>query len=145
MFKLINQLKKILEHQKTSLNSFIKRTIYSLFIPIFLIFNCSPVLSVVPKQWNKSHVIPVYNIGSKNSPLNCRSISLTSRFCRIFERKYLLTYNHITPSNFVFFLIANHFSIVKLFTFVAIIYDYYLNNKSFKAIYTDTEKTFDSV
>lgn len=54
--------------------------------PLEYIFNLSLMTSVVPKKWKHSFVIPLPKKEPLSDPSNYRPVSLTSFFCRVFEK-----------------------------------------------------------
>ena len=46
--------------------------------PIHDIIECSIKTGKAPKEWKRAYIIPIYNNGNKEEPLNYRSASLTS-------------------------------------------------------------------
>ena len=62
-------------------------------LPLLLLFNESIDSGVVPDDWRKANVTPIFKKGSRKKPDNYRPVSLTSNICKSFER--LIT-NEIT-------------------------------------------------
>jgi len=56
-----------------------------------MIFQASLEKGIVPIDWRKAFVVPIYKKGVRSSPTNCRPISLTSIVCKTLE--------HIISSN----------------------------------------------
>ena len=129
---------------------FIKRVIKSIVKPLCFIFNSSLQSNVVPHQWKRAIVIPVYKKGSRNSPKNYRPISLTSSFCRILESilfekilSHLLSLNLISPRQFGFLPSRSSCSqlLECLFKWSTAVSEELVMN----VVYTDISKAFDSV
>ena len=55
-------------------------------LPLMLIIRRSLEVGVVPREWKRSRVVPIFKTGSKCSPLNYRPVSLTSCCCKVAER-----------------------------------------------------------
>jgi len=56
----------------------------------------------LPAQWKESLVIPLFEKGSRYSPLNYRPISLTSVFCNTLEREIAADLYEYIDSNGLF-------------------------------------------
>ena len=56
-----------------------------LSVPLSLMFTRSLEEGVVPDEWRKANVTPIFKAGSKMSPGNYRPVSLTSIVCKIME------------------------------------------------------------
>ena len=63
----------------------LKETADVLSAPLSVIFNRSLQESMVPDDWRKANVTPVFKSGSRASPCNYRPISLTCIICKIME------------------------------------------------------------
>ena len=50
-----------------------------------MIFNDSMQTGIVPNDWKKANVTPIFKKGSKGNPGNYRPVSLTSIVCMIME------------------------------------------------------------
>jgi Reverse transcriptase (RNA-dependent DNA polymerase)/Endonuclease-reverse transcriptase len=53
--------------------------------PLTVIFNKSLTSSVVPEDWRRANVTPIYKKGTKSDPSNYRPVSLTSICCKLLE------------------------------------------------------------
>ena len=53
-----------------------------------ILFDSSMEEGVIPSQWKNAHVTALFKKGSKRSPTNYRTVSLTSICCKLFEKKY---------------------------------------------------------
>uniref|UniRef100_A0A803JLA9 Reverse transcriptase domain-containing protein n=1 Tax=Xenopus tropicalis TaxID=8364 RepID=A0A803JLA9_XENTR len=73
--------------------------------PLFLIFSDSLSSGMVPRDWKKANVIPIFKKGVRSQPGNYRSVSLTSVVGKLFEgllRDHIQNYvveNAIMSSN----------------------------------------------
>ena len=56
-----------------------------LSIPLALVFTRSLEEGVIPEDWRKANVTPIFKSGSKSSPGNYRPVSLTSIVCKVME------------------------------------------------------------
>jgi hypothetical protein len=64
----------------------LKKCALTLALPLSIIFRDSYDSGVIPKEWKRSVIVPVFKKGSKSSPKNYRPISLTSTICRVMEK-----------------------------------------------------------
>ena len=56
-----------------------------LCVPLEIVFTRSMEEGLVPEDWRKANVTPIFKFGSKMSPGNYRPVSLTSIICKIME------------------------------------------------------------
>ena len=77
--------KKTPDHTGVSSN-FIKQTISVIVNPLFHVLKLSLNTGVVPSQFKKAKVLPIFKAGEKNSMDNYRPISLLSIFSKIMEK-----------------------------------------------------------
>ena len=49
------------------------------------LFNLTLQQGVIPNEWKRANITPLYKNGSFDKPTNYRSVSLTSVMCRILE------------------------------------------------------------
>ena len=56
--------------------------------PLFLIFTDSLLTGMVPADWRKANVGPIFKKGPKYIPGNYRPVSLTSIVCKLLEGLY---------------------------------------------------------
>ena len=54
-------------------------------IPLAIIYNKSIAEGVVPQEWKRANVTPLFKKGSRSEPGNYRPVSLTSYLCKILE------------------------------------------------------------
>ena len=64
----------------------LKETAQEVSLPLSILFNNSMMSSIVPTDWRRANVVPIYKSGSKGEPVNYRPISLTSVVVRVMER-----------------------------------------------------------
>ena len=57
----------------------------SLAKPLFLLFTKSLNSGVLPSDWRRAHITPIFKKGSKVSPVNYRPVSLTSQVAKVLE------------------------------------------------------------
>ena len=74
-------------------------------MPLYLIFRDSLMTGIVPLDWRRANVVPIFKKGTKSLPSNYRPVSLTSIAGKILERlkdhidEFLLEkklFNHLT-------------------------------------------------
>ena len=65
---------------------FIKKIAHVITKPLAYIFNQSVMFSGVPKRWKHSFVTPILKKEPAVSASNYRPVSVTSLFCRVFEK-----------------------------------------------------------
>ena len=58
----------------------------ALCVPLAIVYKRSSYECVVPEDWKKANVTPIYKKGSKADPGNYRPVSLTSVVCKLLER-----------------------------------------------------------
>ena len=56
-----------------------------LAIPLALIYAKCLSEGVVPDDWRRAHVVPIYKKGGKGNPGHYRPVSLTSVLCKVME------------------------------------------------------------
>ena len=64
----------------------LNRLAVDLCLPISIMFNSSLQEGILPHEWLKSIVIPIYKKSVRCDPLNYRPISLTSSTCKVLEK-----------------------------------------------------------
>ena len=64
---------------------FLKECAQELAVPLEKIFSSTLNDGVVPEEWKKANITPIYKKGSRSRPENYRPISLTNVACKIFE------------------------------------------------------------
>ena len=128
----------------------LKEGALALFEPLSRLFNLSLKTGVLPKDWTRAHVTPVFKKGSKHIPSNYRPISLTCLVVKVMERcvhknitAFLNDYDKLKTTQHGFRL--NHSCQTK---FLETLYQWagsVDNRKSTDAIFLDFSKAFDSV
>jgi len=67
-------------------NTFLKQFRYQLLSPLVTVFNHFVHIGEIPSMWKTANVTSVLKKGLASDVSNYRPISLTSSFCKLFER-----------------------------------------------------------
>ena len=59
---------------------------------LFILFSASLKQGIIPTDWKKATVSPIFKKGSRSDPANYRAISLTSLLCKTLEH---IIYSHV--------------------------------------------------
>ena len=62
-----------------------KKTVEQICTPLALVFNMSLPEGIVPLEWKKANIIPLFKKCSRNKSVNYRPVSLTSVICKVLE------------------------------------------------------------
>jgi len=134
----------------TSPQTFLKQFISQLLLPLTEIFKYLRHLGHMPSQWKTASITPVFKNGLSSEVSNYRPISLTSIFCKLFERlmqNKILTYlshNNLISSHQHGFL-TKHSTCSQLLETVND-WSIALRNKHVvDVVYFDFAKVFDTV
>ena len=128
----------------------IKETAETIVTPLYIIFNQSITSGIVPSEWKKGNITPIFKKGSKKSVGNYRPVSLTSVCCKIMEslvRSQLL--EHLT-TNDLFCKNQHGFMqgrscVTQLLSVMEAWTDILDRNLCLDTIYFDFQKAFDTV
>ena len=119
-----------------------------LSLPLSTIYNKSLTEGVVPDDWRKANVTPIFKKGSKSQACNYRPVSLTSIPCKILESiikdvlvKHLDTL--IKPSQHGF--MRNKSVTTNLLEFMEVITSAVDDGDTVDVVYLDFAKAFDKV
>ena len=131
-------------------NFVIKQLLPSLVSPLCVLFNHVFNAGCLPSAWKTANITPIFKKGVSSSVSNYRPISLTSVFCKLFERivkeqmlKYLLDNKLISKHQHGF--LAMHSTSSQLLEAVNDWTISIKNSHVTDAIYFDYAKAFDSV
>ena len=118
--------------------------------PIAAMFNRTIECGVVPSDWKKGVISPIFKKGSKNIAANYRPISLTCVLCKLMEsllRDHVL--NHLIVNNLLskkqHGFISGRSTVTQLLKYLDKCAQSVATGKVVDAIYLDFEKAFDTV
>ena len=128
----------------------LKETANEVSLPLTLLFNKSMQSGILPMDWKRANVVPIYKNGPKAQPVNYRPISLTSVVVRVMERilkermlSHLKTNRLINPSQHGF--LPRKSTSTNLTAYL----DYLTRNldkgEPIDVLYLDFSKAFDKV
>ena len=129
---------------------YIVKTSKNLLKPLSFIFNLCLKHGKLPSIWKSALVVPIFKKGKKSDPANYRPVSLTSVFCRIFERiihymicQHLADYNLISRVQHGF--ISGRSTLTQHFCYFDQLTKLQSEKSTFNAIYIDFSKAFDKL
>ena len=67
-------------------NFFLKQFRFALLNPLITLFRYVVILGHIPKDWKLANITPIFKKGIASEVSNYRTVSLTSVFCKLFER-----------------------------------------------------------
>ena len=118
--------------------------------PVALLLNESISQGVVPVEWKKAFVSPIYKKGLRNRAENYRPISLTSIVCKLLETyikrlvmKHLLNHKLLSPKQHGF--ISGRSTTTQLLMYLDKCLQTIVDGGVVDSIYMDFSKAFDSV
>ena len=118
--------------------------------PLALLMNATFNESVLPKDWKKAFVSPIYKKGARNRAENYRPISLTSVVCKLMEKLVKdAVFNHLIKNNLLskkqFGFISGRSTVTQLLNYLDKCAESIANGKVVDTIYFDFSKAFDTV
>ena len=118
--------------------------------PLFLIFNKSLQLGILPSDWKLAEVTAIHKKGAKSDRSNYRPVSLTSVCCKILEsliRDYLMSYLLVNNllSNKQYGFVKGRSAMLQLLHMMDKWTDSLDDGGQMDVIYSDFEKAFDKV
>ena len=118
--------------------------------PLFIIFNKSLQLGILPNDWKLAEVTAIYKKGSKADRSNYRPVSLTSVCCKILEsliRDYLMSYllDNKLLSHKQYGFVKGSSAMLQLLHMMDKWTDRLDDGGQMDVIYSDFEKAFDKV
>ncbi len=125
-----------------------RKLAFQLAQPLSSIFEVSFHTGVLPSDWLKSLVVPIYKKGSRNFPSNYRPVSLTCVACRVMERiikevivNHLLKNRLISESQHGF--VSKHSTVTQLLQTLNDITRAVDEKEAVDVAYADVSKAFD--
>ena len=119
-------------------------------IPLAIIYRKSLDEGVVPQEWKRAHVTPIFKKGDKSSAGNYRPISLTCILCKIMESlirdaiiQHLTSNNIILPSQHGF--MQRKSCMTNLLEYLEVLTKLVDEGHSIDVVYLDFAKAFDKV
>lgn len=118
--------------------------------PIEYILKESTESGIIPSDWKRANITPIFKKGSRELPSNYRPISLTSHVCKTCEATikdtllgYLMTNNLIRDTQHGF--VRKRSSLTNLLKFLAAVTNYIDKGLPVDVIYLDVQNAFDKV
>lgn len=118
--------------------------------PITLLLKRTLAEGVIPNDWKKANVSPIFKKGSRNHASNYRPISLTSIICKLMEtfvKQKLLA--HLTEHNLLSSkqhgFISGRSTTTQLLTYLDKCLEWIVDGEVVDSIYLDFAKAFDTV
>lgn len=119
-------------------------------IPVTVLFNATLQDGILPKDWKKAFIAPIYKKGSRNLPENYRPISLTAILCKIMEKfvrdkvvTHLLKEKLLSTKQYGF--ISGRSTTTQLLYYLDECIKKIVHGGVIDAIYLDFSKAFDTV
>ena len=116
--------------------------------PVSRLFNSTLKTGVLPVDWKRAFITPIYKKGSRHLPENYRPISLTAILCKIMERfvrdqvvTHLLEEKLLSKYGFI----AGRSTITQLLLYLDECIKKVANGDVVDSIYLDFSKAFDTV
>ena len=121
-----------------------------LALPITILFNTTLKQGILPKDWRRAFISPIYKKGSKHLPENYRPISLTAILCKMMERfvrdkvvMHLLDNKLLSNKQYGF--ISGRSTTTQLLYYLDECMKITANGGVVDSIYLDFSKAFDTV
>ena len=122
----------------------------SLSKPLAILFNTTLRTGILPADWKKAKVSPIFKKGAKNHAENYRPISLTSIVCKLMEKfvkqavlDHLLSNNLLSKKQHGF--INGRSTVTQLLRYLDECIEGIIDGSVVDAIYLDFSKAFDTV
>ena len=129
---------------------FLKHLANVVSIPLAVIYNKSIAEGVVPQEWKRANVTPLFKKGSRSEPGNYRPVSLTSYLGKILEAilkdsliDHLSAHSLLNVSQHGF--LSKKSCLTNLLEFLEYVTDAVDQGKPVDVIYLDFQKAFDKV
>lgn len=118
--------------------------------PLALLMNKTIQHGIIPNDWKKAFVSPIFKKGARNVAENYRPISLTSVVCKLMEKfikeavlKHLIENNLLSKKQFGF--VSGRSTVTQLLQYLDTCADVIANGGVVDSIYLDFSKAFDTV
>ena len=118
--------------------------------PLSLLMNKTLHLGILPSDWKKAYVSPIFKKGARNVAENYRPISLTSVVCKIMEKfvkdtvlQHMVDNNLLSPKQFGF--VSGRSTVTQLLRYLDECAEVISNDGIVDSIYFDFSKAFDTV
>jgi hypothetical protein len=132
------------------LSTVLKETANEIALPLSLLFTRSWIEGVVPNDWKKANVTPIFKSGKRDAAKNYRPVSLTSQICKLMETiirdsivEHLENHQLVKQSQHGFR--RGHSCLTNLLTFLERVTQWIDEGKPVDVIYLDYSKAFDKV
>ena len=119
-------------------------------IPVALLYNTTLQQGILPNDWKRAFVTPIYKKGSRNLPENYRPISLTAILCKIMEKfvrdkvvTHLMTNKLLSTKQYGF--ISGRSTTTQLLYYLDECIKNIVDGGVIDVIYLDFSKAFDTV
>ena len=127
----------------------LKETVEQITTPLAHVLNMTLQEGIVPLQWKKANIIPLFKKGSRNKSVNYMPVSLTSIICKLLktiirEHDDFLIKNKLINHYQHGFLQAKS-CLTNLLCFLEEITKWVNDGSSVDVIYLDFQKAFDKV
>ncbi len=118
--------------------------------PLALLMNTTTEYGILPNDWKKAFVSPIYKKGTRNIAENYRPISLTSVVCKLMEKivkdtvlTHLIENNLLSKKQFGF--VSGRSTVTQLLSYLDKCATTIATNGVIDSIYFDFSKAFDTV
>ena len=115
-----------------------------------LLMNKTLNLGILPSDWKKAYVSPIFKKGARNVAENYRPISLTSVVCKIMEKfvkdtvlQHMVDNNLLSPKQFGF--VSGRSTVTQLLRYLDECAEVISNDGIVDSIYFDFSEAFDTV
>jgi hypothetical protein len=128
----------------------LKKLKFSVVEPLHRIFKLSKDTGIIPEDWKKAKVVPIFKKGARGKPCNHRPVSLTSTVCKMQEgiirekiTDHLYTNNLLNLSQHGF--VSNRSCQTNLLEFMDKLSELLDEGKPVDVVYLDFSKAFDKI
>ena len=86
---IAQKIKKMRDNKSPGVDGIVpkllKESVEQISTPLAKLFKLSLEEGIVPSEWKKANITPLFRKGSRNKPDNYRPVSLTSVVCKLLE------------------------------------------------------------